>query len=667
MPQPAHAQLLGSLSEEEEIEVGRRAAEEIEKGLDLLSDDLVTTYVSDLGQALAAASQRSSLTYIFKVVDSEEINAFALPGGFMYVNRGLIEASDEEAELAGVLGHELGHVVARHGADQAQRAAYATLGLSVLGSILGRGTGGQVGNMVAEMATTGVFMKFGRDAEREADRLGAENVAAAGHDPIGMITFFEKLGALRDGQANAVERFFASHPDPAERVANIQDLVQSLRGSRDFSPSSDRYARVKTRLSNLPRPSAAAAAESPDVASNDTPDTTPAEADPVAVTYDGAARDYEIAARFAPVFRQALGSSPRFDYITAFNFDGDWQGDNNWENAGDDAHPLKATVYFNVSETETHYYIHYAAFHPRDYKGGNVRGVVLSEVLREGAARHGDYDPTGLSQAAVLAHENDMEGALVVVAKAVGLFGSTRVEYVETLAHNQFLQYRVDRRLFGRSDGGIQVEDEHPILFVEPKGHGIEAYHGGDQLDDVEGFITYRYSRNAEEPQGIGDEDVGYELVALTEALWPSARAGHQGIYDGGFDYRSWTVQVTDSGGNVSSHEVSLGEVGSLLRGTVGGRNMARPPWGWYDQDEEDQRQGSWFLTPAETVKRHFSLGDEFSTTYQHHPALGIYRRKPGADGEAEPRSFVGLALIRRRRRERAPVRPVGPSAAPSA
>jgi Zn-dependent protease with chaperone function len=629
----AHAQLLGALSEGEEAEVGRRAAEEIEKGLVFLSDDLVTSYVSELGQAMVAESQRSSLAYTFKVVDSEEINAFALPGGYIYVNRGLIEAADEEAELAGVIGHEVGHVVARHGAEQVQRAAYANLGLRVLGSLFGNGTGAQVGNVAAEMATTGVFMKFGRDAEREADRLGAENVAAAGHDPNGMITFFEKLGRLRDGQSNAVERFFASHPDPTERVANIQDLVQSLGSAHQYSSSSPRFAQVKTHLETLPRPPSAAPEDPAKATSYDgsTASGTAATVDPVPVTYEGADQDYQIAARFAPVFRQALGSSPRYDYITAFDFDGDWQGDNNWENAEDERHALSATVYFNVSETPTHYYIHYAAFHPRDYKGGNVRGVVLSEVLREGAARHGDYDPTGLSQAAVLAHENDMEGALIVVEKAAGLFGSTRVVFVETLAHNQFLQYRVDRRLFGRGDAeGVQVEDEHPVLFIEPKGHGIEAYHGGDQIDDVEGFVTYRYTGNAEEPSGVGaqvgDEEVGYELVSMAETLWPFARDRHQGIYGGEFDYGSWSIQTTDGSGAVTSHEVSVGEVGSVLRGSVGGRNMARPPWGWYDQDEQDQRQGGWFLTPAETVKRHFGLGDEFSTTYQHHPVLGVFR-----------------------------------------
>ena len=639
-PAVTQAQLLGPLSEEEEVAVGRTAAAEIEKGLELLSDDLVTSYISDLGRAVAAESARNSLTYHFTVVNTSEINAFALPGGFIYVNRGLIEAADNEDELVGVLGHEIAHVVARHGAEQVQRAAYANLGLSVLGSILGNGAGAQIGQVAAEMATAGTFMRFTRDAEREADRLGAENVVSVGRDPRGMITFFEKLGALRDGQANVVERFFASHPDPDERISNIEDLL-AAQGRRDLSRSTqleddrtasvERFGEVKRRLAALPPPpdpSSVPTAEDPPgaVAGSESADPL----DPVPVTYVGSDQDYQIAERFAPVFHQALGSSPRFDYITRVDFDGDWRGDNNWDNAADETRMLGATVYFNVSESVTHYFIHYAVFHPRDYKGGSVRGVVLSQILREGATRHGDYDPTGLAEAAVLAHENDMEGALVVVEKAAGLFGSTRVTYVETLAHNQFLQYPVERRLFGRREGRALVEDEHPVLYIEPKGHGIEAFHGEDQLDGATGVVVYRYTGESTEPTGLSGsdvtEEVGYDLVSMAETLWPFARDQAGVLYGGGFDYGRWSVEVLDRDDRVATREVTIGEIGSLFRGTVGGRNMARPPWGWYDQDEPDRRQGEWFLAPAETVKRHFDLGDDFSTTYLHHPVIGVLR-----------------------------------------
>ena len=105
---------------------------------------------------------------------------------------------------------------------------------------------------------------------------------------------------------------------------------------------------------------------------------------------------------------------------------------------------------------------------------------------------------------------------------------------------------------------------------------------------------------------GGASEEVGYELVSMTETFWPFARAKEDGLYDGVFDDRSWMIEVRDADDDIVSHDVTLGEVGSLFRGTVGGRNMARPPWGWYDQDEEDRRQGEWFLAPAETIKRHF-------------------------------------------------------------
>ena len=236
----------------------------------------------------------------------------------------------------------------------------------------------------------------------------------------------------------------------------------------------------------------------------------------------------------------------------------------------------------------THYFIHYAVFHPRDYKGGNVRGVMLSEIMRKGSTRHGDYDPTGLSQSAVLAHENDMEGALVVMENASGLFGSTRVSHVETLAHNQFLQSAVERRLFGRrGDDAIRVDDDHPVLFIEPKGHGIEAFHGGDQLADAEGVVVYRYTGEAEGPNGAGaagaSESAGCNLVSIAETLWPFARDGNGDLYAGAFDYRTRALQVRADGNELREHTATVGEIGSAFRGTVGGRNMARPPWGWYD------------------------------------------------------------------------------------
>ena len=621
----ADAQFLGGLSEADEIELGRLTAEEIEKDLELLEDDLVSVYISDLGTNLAMNSGRSQLTYQFKVVNTSDINAFALPGGFVYVNRGLIEAADTENELVGVLGHEIGHVVARHGAEQAQRMSISNLGLRVLDSILGGGTAGRLGSMAAQMATAGTFMTFSRDAEREADRLGARNVAAGGHNPEGMITFFEKLGTLRQSDSNIVQNFFASHPDPRERVENIQDLVESLTEDGNVNSESAEFRRVKERLAALPPPPTNHAAPGDPVT-----DAGPAEVEsvtssiaPVPVTYQGFEADYRIAATYAPVFRQALGDTPRYDYITRFDFDGDWAGDNNWDNAGNESYTLPAAVYFNVTETQTHYFIHYAAFHPRDYKGGAAAGVGLSELIREGVGRFGDYDPTGLAESAVLAHENDMEGALVVAEKAGG---QRAVVYVETLAHNQFLKYHSQQGLAailgGRSES-VQLEGGHPVLYIEPKGHGIEAYQAEESVsEDVRGFVIYRFTGESETASATsGEQAVGYDLVPMASLLWPLAQGGDNQTYGDTYDYGSWTLDIDGS-----NRTFSLGNVGSMLRGTVGGRNMARPPWGWFDADETEGRQGEWFLTPAETIKKHFGLEDSFSTTYLHHPIFGILR-----------------------------------------
>ena len=219
LPTTVAAQLFGGVSQEQEIELGREAATMIEQDLRLLEDQAVRDYIDGLGQALVARSGRSDLPYTFTVVDTGEINAFALPGGFIYVHRGLIEAAANESELAGVLGHEIGHVVARHGVDQMQRAQIANVGLGLLETLLGRGRAATIGNIAADLVASGTFMKFSRDAEREADRLGARNVAGAGHAPRGMITFFETLDALRERDPNAVDQFFASHPSPTERMA----------------------------------------------------------------------------------------------------------------------------------------------------------------------------------------------------------------------------------------------------------------------------------------------------------------------------------------------------------------------------------------------------------------------------------------------------------------
>lgn len=248
------AQLFG-LSERQEIELGREAAAQIEQQQPILEDRRVTSYVDELGQRLVEHSGRSNIVYQFKVVDSSDINAFALPGGFIYVNRGLIEEADDESELIGVLGHEIGHVVERHSVDQVKRAQLTGLGLSVLDLFLGdRGTTGQIANIAGQMVASGAFMKFSRDAEREADRVGARNVYDAGWNPQGMITFFQKLDALRERRPNAIETFFATHPSPDERADNITALLASFPADETLRENSEKFHEIQNRLASLPPP-----------------------------------------------------------------------------------------------------------------------------------------------------------------------------------------------------------------------------------------------------------------------------------------------------------------------------------------------------------------------------------------------------------------------------
>ena len=339
------------------------------------------------------------------------------------------------------------------------------------------------------------------------------------------------------------------------------------------------------------------------------------------------ARDREVAARFAPVFHQALGDSPRADYITNFDFDGDWRGDNNWRNADDRRHKLRAYVYYAVAETATHFFVHYAAFHPRDYKGGGA-GALLSEAIREGVRRGGRYDPTGLSGGAVLAHENDMEGCLVVAAKAGDDLGGARVVAVETLSHYRFLSYAPEDGLAAAAQGRVRLEGQSPRLYVEPKGHGVSAYDDAAEARTSNSpALLYRFAGRADDPDEIGGgTQVGYELLPLRTTLWPRARTGVGETFGRVTDYGVIDVAAVDARGRAATRRATLGKIGSSFAGKVGAEHAARPPWGWFDRGEQGGRPGAWFFDPAATIKRRYNLGADFSTAYRHAPFLSVFR-----------------------------------------
>lgn len=326
--------------------------------------------------------------------------------------------------------------------------------------------------------------------------------------------------------------------------------------------------------------------------------------------------DRDVAARFAPVFYQALGENPRSDYITKFDFDGDWRGDNNWENAGDKKFPLRAFIYYAVSETKTHYFIHYAVFHPRDYKGGEQKGRVISDLIREGAKIVGERDPTGMMSDATLAHENDMEGALVVVEKIGKDISAARVRFVETLAHNVFFRYAVES--VEQGVGRFKPNEERVSLYIEPRGHGIEAYDEDKTQTEGKKFLLYKFTGKADDPENPGSESVGYDLLPIRTTLWPKARTASKKSQTFGKvnDYNTISINLAQPSGRKTVRKIRVGRVGSSFLGTKGGLNMARAPWGWFDRNRRTDPLGLWFFDPATIIKRDFNLGESFSTAY---------------------------------------------------
>jgi beta-barrel assembly-enhancing protease len=229
-----------SVAEEEQI--GDAYSAEVAQQLPLMHDAEALAELNRLGNDLAARADQTGRRYDFHLVDSPETNAFAIPGGHIYVNRGLIEQADEQAELAGVLGHEIAHVTERHGIEQAEKQQRTNLFLSLFYMLIGRDPG-LVEQIVIRGGAGAVFAKYGRDAEREADERAVATLVAAGYDPEGMATFFEDLLREQRGDPGRFEQWFASHPTSAERIRNVRAIIESL-GPLDEARADPRHARL---------------------------------------------------------------------------------------------------------------------------------------------------------------------------------------------------------------------------------------------------------------------------------------------------------------------------------------------------------------------------------------------------------------------------------------
>jgi hypothetical protein len=241
-------------SPQQDVQLGREASTQVEQQLPLLRDDNVTSYVSDIGRRLVASIpaelQHPEFNYTFKVVNVKEINAFALPGGPMYVNRGMIEAAKSEGEVAGVVAHELSHVALRHGTAQATKATKYEIG-TIAGAVIGAIVGGQAGNVIAQTTQFGLgtaFLRFSREFERQADLEGSQIMARSGYDPRDMANMFKTIE--KQGGAGGPQ-WLSDHPNPGDRYAYITKEAQSLHVENAIHDTGS-FQSVQARLRQMP-------------------------------------------------------------------------------------------------------------------------------------------------------------------------------------------------------------------------------------------------------------------------------------------------------------------------------------------------------------------------------------------------------------------------------
>ena len=235
---------------EKEIAMGKQYAAQVEQTAKMVQDPVVTEYVNRIGQNLVRNSD-ARVPFTIKVIDSDEVNAFALPGGFFYVNSGLILAADEEAELAGVMAHEIAHVAARHGTRQMTRLNWANIATIPL-IFVGWGTGAMAAESLVSIGLPLAFMKFSRGFEAEADYLGLQYMYAAGYDPQAFIAFFEKIQAKEKQKPGTLAKAFASHPQTPDRIAASQKEINNVLPPRpQYIVTTSEFDEVKARLAAI--------------------------------------------------------------------------------------------------------------------------------------------------------------------------------------------------------------------------------------------------------------------------------------------------------------------------------------------------------------------------------------------------------------------------------
>ena len=236
---------------EKEIALGKQLAQEVERQAKVVDDPIIAEYVNRLGQNLVRNSD-AKVPFTIKVLDSEEVNAFALPGGFFFVNTGLILKADTEAELAGVMGHEIAHVAARHGTRNATRGELAQIGMIAMSIAIPYGWTGYAIRQGAGLAIPMGFLTFSRANEREADHLGLQYMYKAGYDPAAFVDFFEKIETLEKKKPGTVAKVFSTHPMTDDRIKAAQDEIQKDLAPKDeYVVNTSEFNDVKARIAML--------------------------------------------------------------------------------------------------------------------------------------------------------------------------------------------------------------------------------------------------------------------------------------------------------------------------------------------------------------------------------------------------------------------------------
>src|SRR5437764_5772609 len=236
---------------EREISLGKSLAQEVERSSKMIDDPVVTEYVNRVGQNLVRNSD-ARVPFTIKVIDSDEVNAFALPGGFFYVNSGLVLRAQEESELAGVMAHEIGHVAARHGTKNATKGEILQWASSPAMIFIPYSMAGYAMYQGLNLAIPLTFLKFSRDGEREADFLGLQYMYKTGYDPNSYVTFFERIQADEKRRPGTIPKVFSTHPPTPDRIENTQkEIARILPAKQEYLVTTSEFDTVKARLRNI--------------------------------------------------------------------------------------------------------------------------------------------------------------------------------------------------------------------------------------------------------------------------------------------------------------------------------------------------------------------------------------------------------------------------------